>query len=105
MAAPKSSLRHCRTTARESPTRTAVWRGRRRLPDDFLLIRRGDVYAYDPSSCDSARCYFAMCDNVATVEAIGTYNAIFGLDEMVAMMLCERHAAIIEDVVVLVTTE
>jgi hypothetical protein len=46
-----------------------------------------------------------MCDNVATVEAIRTYNAIFGLDEMVAMMLCERHAAIIEDVVVLVTTE
>jgi hypothetical protein len=61
--------------------------------------------ADDPSSHNSALCYFATCGNVATVEAIGTYNALFGLEETVAMMLCERHAAIIEDVVVLVTTD
>jgi hypothetical protein len=63
------------------------------------------VYAYDPSSYDTAPCYFSTCDSVATVEAIGTYHAIFGLDETVAMMLCARHATTIQDVVVLITTD
>jgi hypothetical protein len=61
--------------------------------------------AYEQSSYDSAPCYFATCDDVASVEAIGTYNAIFGTDETVAMMLCARHAETIQDVVVLVTTD
>jgi hypothetical protein len=62
------------------------------------------VNAYDPSSYEAVPCYFSTCDSAATVEAIGTYNAMFGPDETVAMMLCVRHASTIQDVVVLITT-
>ena len=50
-------------------------------------------------------CYFSSCPNLGTIPAIGTYNAIFGLEETLAMALCDRHAVILNDVVVLVTTE
>ncbi|HYF10947.1 MAG TPA: hypothetical protein VEC09_01455 [Actinomycetota bacterium] len=63
------------------------------------------VHAYDPSSYETVPCYFSTCESAATVEAIGTYNAMFGLDETVAMMLCVRHASTIQDVVVLITTD
>jgi hypothetical protein len=60
------------------------------------------VYA-DDLAHETAPCYFSTCGDVGTVEAIGTYDALFGTSETVAMMLCERHAAILQDIVVLVT--
>jgi len=63
------------------------------------------MYQEDTSSDDSAPCFFPTCDAAATIEAIGTYNALFSLDETVAMMLCERHAKAVNDVVVLVTID
>jgi hypothetical protein len=57
-----------------------------------------------PSHHKPDPCYFSTCENAGSIPAIGTYNAIFGLDETVAMLLCERHAAVLQDVVVLVTT-
>jgi hypothetical protein len=40
-------------------------------------------------------CYFASCRNPATVEAIGTYDSVFGLQETVALAVCERHHEIV----------
>ena len=60
----------------------------------------------DDASIDGfSPCFFAACNDAATVEAIGTYSALFGLDEVVAMWLCERHAVVVDDVVVLVTID
>jgi hypothetical protein len=43
-------------------------------------------------------CYFARCPHRRTVEAIGTYDAVLGTSETVAMILCDRHADIRADV-------
>ena len=59
----------------------------------------------DASSDGFSRCFLAPYNAAATIDAIGTYDALFGLDETVAMMLCERHAEAVEDVVVLVTID
>src|SRR5215212_2976872 len=48
--------------------------------------------------------FLTCCTDAATVEAIGTYDEVFGIQETVAMMLCERHAAALRDVVVVVDT-
>jgi hypothetical protein len=63
------------------------------------------MHVYDPSGYDTAPCYFSTCDGVASVEAIATYNAVFGTDQTIAMMLCPHHAMTLQDVVVLVTTD
>jgi hypothetical protein len=63
------------------------------------------MYRNQPPSSDKPdQCYFSACRDPETIPAIGTYNAIFGLDETVAMVLCDHHAAVLQDVVVLVTT-
>jgi hypothetical protein len=69
------------------------------------MSREHWMYAYEPAGDEPARCYFTTCTDVGTVEAIGTYNAVFGTRETIALMLCERHAARLQDVVVLVTTD
>jgi hypothetical protein len=49
-------------------------------------------------------CYFATCRNPAMVEASGTYDSAFGLQETVALAVCERHAEALGDEVVLLQT-
>jgi hypothetical protein len=46
-------------------------------------------------------CDFAECNDPLTVEAIGTYDGVFGVKETAALTLCRRHAdALAEELVV-----
>ena len=36
------------------------------------------------------RCFLLLCRAPAGVEAIGTYGEVFGIEEIVALVLCER---------------
>jgi hypothetical protein len=49
-------------------------------------------------------CWFAPCQEPVLVEAIGTYEDVFGLEQTVPMALCDRHARIIQDNVVILRT-
>jgi hypothetical protein len=47
-------------------------------------------------------CYFPECNDPPTVEAIVTYDCVFGVEQTVALALCRRHAdALGEELVVL----
>jgi hypothetical protein len=37
-------------------------------------------------------CYFPECNDPPTVEAIVTYDCVFGVEQTVALALCRRHA-------------
>jgi hypothetical protein len=49
----------------------------------------------------SDECDFAECNDPPTVEAIGTYDGVFGIEETVALALCRRHADALRDDVLL----
>ncbi len=49
-------------------------------------------------------CYVAACGDTAIVEAIGTYDGVFGIVETVAFALCERHAEALRNEVVVLAT-
>jgi hypothetical protein len=49
-------------------------------------------------------CYFATCGEPAAVEAIGTYDFACGVEQTIALVLCERHAESLRDEVILLTT-
>jgi hypothetical protein len=49
-------------------------------------------------------CFFASCAEEASLEAIGTYQGALGLDETVALVLCERHAHALQDGLVILET-
>ena len=38
-----------------------------------------------------------MCDETATVEAIGSYEGPFGHAETIVMHLCDAHAMMVKD--------
>jgi len=49
-------------------------------------------------------CYFAECDEPPTVEAIGTYDRVFGIEQTVALARCRRHADALADELLLLET-
>ena len=50
------------------------------------------------------RCYFTTCSTPATVEAIGCFDKVFGIEQTVALALCERLAASLRDEVLVLDT-
>jgi len=42
-------------------------------------------------------CYVADCTDPPAVEAIGTYDCVFGIEQTVALALCRRHADAVGD--------
>jgi hypothetical protein len=48
-------------------------------------------------------CYWEPCPELATVEAIGTLDA-WGIIETVVLRLCDRHAATLDDEIVILET-
>ena len=49
-------------------------------------------------------CYFATCLEPAAVEAIGIYDFACGVEQTIALALCEDHAESLRDEVILLTT-
>jgi hypothetical protein len=49
-------------------------------------------------------CYFTACAEPAVVEAIGTYDFACGVEQTIALALCEDHAESLRDEVILLTT-
>jgi hypothetical protein len=50
-------------------------------------------------------CFFGTCGEPAIVEAIRSYDDVYGIEETVALELSERHAEALADELVVVTTE
>ena len=42
-------------------------------------------------------CYVPWCTDPATVEAIATYDLVFGIEQTVALALCRLHADALRD--------
>jgi hypothetical protein len=45
----------------------------------------------------SGTCYFVTCAEAASVEAIGTWDVVFGVERTVPLALCRRHADALRD--------
>jgi hypothetical protein len=51
------------------------------------------------------QCWFVGCRESAVFEAIGTYDDAFGVASTMAIGLCDRHASVLRDDVVILTTD
>jgi hypothetical protein len=49
-------------------------------------------------------CYFVQCREPPAIEAIGSYDGVFGIKETVAVVFCERHAKDLADEVLVLMT-
>ena len=50
-------------------------------------------------------CFYVGCSEAPTVEAIGTYSGVFGVEETVALAACVRHISFLGDEVVMLATQ
>jgi hypothetical protein len=71
---------------------------------DLLTTRPRRYDGIVEADVRARECYFATCDEPAAVEAIGTYDGVFGLDETVPLVLCDRHASLLRDHVIVLST-
>jgi hypothetical protein len=49
----------------------------------------------------SDECDFADCNDPPTVEAIASYDRVFGIEQTMALALCRHHADALRDELVL----
>jgi hypothetical protein len=49
-------------------------------------------------------CWFVPCADPASVEAVGTWDRVCGIEQTIALALCRRHADALRDELLLLET-